>query len=70
MGKGGVDKRILVGLGWGLIKKLTEDPLTEANAQQVVVQDYSHAYTTLLILVRRTMIHALHPYITPITDQA
>ena len=36
-----------------------EDHLTEVNAQQVVVQDYSRAYTTMLSLVRQTVIHAL-----------
>jgi hypothetical protein len=36
-----------------------EDRLTEVNAQQVVVQDYSRAYTTVLSLVRQTVIHGL-----------
>jgi len=37
----------------------SEGHLTEVNAQQVVIQDYSHAYTTMLNLVRQTMTHAL-----------
>lgn len=46
-----------------MIKK-HEDRLTEVNAQQVVVQDYSRAYTTMLSLVRQTVIHALNSYET------